>query len=166
MHLLTWGRHSWWPQKPCVEDWGATEWKKSHPPVRAHVLDFVWVRSVLLLSLHRCSFLIFLVTAGRSNWTKLLLISPSLQHWVPRAQSSDLFLSSFPVTLSSLVPFTHQLYFCSVSFSQLLRLKSILEPHIWSANKSYWLYLQNIQYLSPSHHLHRDQTSQKSAILQ
>ena len=104
--LFTWGRYSWWPQKPCVEDWGATEWKKSHPPVRADILDFVWVRSVLLLSLHCCSFLILLVTAGRINWTKLLLISLSLQHWVPRAWSLDLF-SFYPlflVTLSNLTP--------------------------------------------------------------
>ena len=104
--LLTWGGYSWWPQKPCAEDWGATEWKKSHPPVRADILDFVWVRSVLLLSLHCCSFLILLVTAGRSNWTKLLLISLSLQHWVPRARSLDLF-SFYPlflVTLSNLMP--------------------------------------------------------------
>lgn len=135
--LLTWCRYSWWPQNPCVEDWRATEWKQSHSPIRTPIMDFMWVRNVLLLSLNHYSFLVLLVTASRSIWTNLLLTCPYPQHWMPRAQSLD-FFSFYPlslVTSSSLTPFNTNSIFVSFILPAAQAKNHSWAPHL-SANKS------------------------------
>lgn len=95
--LLTWSRHSWWPQKPLhVLKIEVPQNEKESPTVRAPCSRLcVSEKYLLLLSLHRCSHFWFFwlqqveVTGLNCSW------STSLQHWVPRAQSSDLFLPLF-----------------------------------------------------------------------
>ena len=104
------------------------------PRIRTLILDLMWVRNRLLLTILHFWFCLV-------QWVVLPgpILSLHSLNTVSRAQSLDLFSYDF---IQSCASKCHS-YFCQSSF-QLFRLKTVLEPHIWPVDKSSWLYLQNI----------------------